>query len=475
MTRLPAFRAVLVACLLAPPAWAPVFSSLDAFANRLGRTPTVADLVHALRDKDARVRDLAASALEALGPDAREALPGLLEAMQDPSHDVRLSAAAALSHFGTEARPAVPAIKAMLNDPEPAVRSALTAGLARIEPDDPALVPALLQMLREQSVFTYDAFGTLGDMGPAAKGAVPTLIDYVNQGCGRAAETLGRIGPVVKDAVPALSRLLDRKGQAAQAGPAAKDEKEFQRRALVETALALWRIEQRPTVIPLLMGLLEDRGREFRDDRSCVRWMTVDALGEIGPAASAAVPLLIDALKEEGLRDRAAQALGRIGPGARAAVPALTAVLGKFGDGIDKAAAEALGKIGPAASLSVEKLAFILKPDSRDEGILLATVAASEALWRVDRQAAQAVPALARVLSVKKVGSYYGGFASKYGAAKVRRRATEVLGEIGTPAKGAVPQLTELARTDEFLTVREAARAALKRIPARADKNEEPP
>jgi HEAT repeat protein len=432
-------------------------------------------MVHALRDKDAGVRGLAASALAALGPDAREALPGLLKATQDPSHDVRLSAAAALSHFGAEARPAVPAIKAMLNDPEPAVRCALTAELARIEPDDPALVPALLQLLREPSVFTYDACGTLGDMGPAAKAAVPMLIEYVNQGWGRAADTLGRIGPAAKDAVPALSRLLDRKGQAAQAGLAVRDEKEFQRQALVETALALWRIEQRPTVIPLLMGLLEDRGREFRDDRSCVRWMTVDALGEIGPAASAAVPLLIDALKEEGLRDRAARALGKVGPGARAAVPALTAVLGKDNYRVDPAVSEALGEIGPPARKSVDKLASILKPESPDGRILLATVAAAEALWKVDRQAGKAVPALTRLLSVKNVVDSQSMFACQYGAAKVRRRAAEVLGEIGPAARAAEPRLAELAKTDEFLTVREAARAALKRIPAKADKNEEPP
>jgi HEAT repeat protein len=207
-------------------------------------------------------------------------------------------------------------------------------------------------------------------------------------------------------------------------------------------------------------GLLP--GHVVPDER---RSEAAEALDAIGPAASAAVPLLIDALKEEPLRDRAARALGKIGPEARPAVPALTALLGKADFWIDEAAAEALGKIGPAATISVEKLASLPKPESADEGILLATVAGAEALWKVDRRPVRRSPP-SRRYSPPRAWPQWAGSDQSTGAAKARRRAAEVLGEIGPAAMAALPKLTELAKTDEVLTLREAAAPALKRISA---------
>ena len=75
------------------------------------------------------------------------------------------------------------------------------------------------------------------------------------------------------------------------------------------------------------------------------------ALARIGPAAAAAVPVLVEALrsKDGDRRWRAARTLGRIGPHAEAAVPALTETLGDATVVARLHAARALGRIGPAA------------------------------------------------------------------------------------------------------------------------------
>ena len=56
------------------------------------------------------------------------------------------------------------------------------------------------------------------------------------------------------------------------------------------------------------------------DSRPDVRWRAVWALGQIGPDAAPAVPVLRAALSDADLRWRAAEALGGIGPPAAAAV-----------------------------------------------------------------------------------------------------------------------------------------------------------
>jgi HEAT repeat protein len=105
-----------------------------------------------------------------------------------------------------------------------------------------------------------------------------------------------------------------------------------------------------------------------------VRASAADALGQIGPAAQAAVPPLTEALKNqnEDICASAAYALGRIGSAAQAAVPALSEA---FKDE-SKApifrlnAAMALQRIGSEEAVSVliesEQVVFDLINSLRD-------------------------------------------------------------------------------------------------------------
>src|SRR2546423_940108 len=75
------------------------------------------------------------------------------------------------------------------------------------------------------------------------------------------------------------------------------------------------------------------------------------AAGELVKFGAAAVPALIDVLKEgDGFaKSHAAQALGRIGPGAKEAVSALGEALASDDAALVSQAGIALGQIGPAA------------------------------------------------------------------------------------------------------------------------------
>jgi hypothetical protein len=116
----------------------------------------------------------------------------------------------------------------------------------------------------------------------------------------RAAYDLGMFGPCAKGAAPALLEILDRKDDLLCSAAAS----------------ALGRIQADPeAVIPALM-------KSLIDGKGHARTEVVEALGEYGPRAKAAVPVLEKLLKERGSKDlmkALPRALKEIGPEAAAA------------------------------------------------------------------------------------------------------------------------------------------------------------
>jgi HEAT repeat protein len=90
------------------------------------------------------------------------------------------------------------------------------------------------------------------------------------------------------------------------------------------------------------MALLEAIG----DEDESVRRAAVGALGRLGPAARDAVPALISTLRDDGLRDAAADSLVLIG---LPAVPALLDAVQNGTSSVRWQAAEALTRIGNAS------------------------------------------------------------------------------------------------------------------------------
>src|SRR5439155_17122234 len=70
----------------------------------------------------------------------------------------------------------------------------------------PVCIPALTYALKSNdSDVQRNASITLGNFGPAAKAAVPSLVEVLAKSEGyHAAEALGKIGPDAKAAIPAL-------------------------------------------------------------------------------------------------------------------------------------------------------------------------------------------------------------------------------------------------------------------------------
>jgi HEAT repeat protein len=122
-------------------------------------------------------------------------------------------------------------------------------------------------------------------------------------------EALGDIGPNAKAAVPAIRSALQARDGFVRAS----------------ACVAFWKItgQVSPAVEPMIELLVT--GHE-----SDKRW-SAEGLGRMGPAAEAAIPALIGALKDtdSGVRWDAAVALGCIGPKAWEAIPALIELLNK--------------------------------------------------------------------------------------------------------------------------------------------------
>jgi HEAT repeat protein len=141
-----------------------------------------------------------------LGAAAAAAVPTLIVASHDAEREVRQAACRALGDIGVSDPATLTALRESLDDPESSVQLAAAFALVKLDPEGRAYVPVLERTMRSGEGGTIVA---VGQMGPAASWAVPTLIDLLKDrrpGIRRlAAEALGRIGPTPA-AVTALQR-----------------------------------------------------------------------------------------------------------------------------------------------------------------------------------------------------------------------------------------------------------------------------
>lgn len=200
-------------------------------------------------------------------------------------------------------------------------------------------LPELIEHLKDDDdTVRRIAAWALGEMGPAARDAVPALIAVLEdkdsggaRGC--AAEALCKIGPTAKSAVPALREAL-------------KDKDSVLR---VHAASALIAIG--PVTESDLSVLRETVHNELEDDFGGGSTDDVArAIGNAGLGAKALIPELVKVLNDEGgdvfsSRSTAIEALGKMGPAAQAAIPTLK-----------RQAVSALEETRPAAEVALEKI-----------------------------------------------------------------------------------------------------------------------
>jgi hypothetical protein len=167
-------------------------------------------------------------------------------------------------------------------------------------PPDEFTVTSLIKQLEEGRSSAAKAIGVIG---PPARNAIPSLSASVANGepwtikC--AAIALGRFGHEAREAVPALSAQFE-------GG-----------KYPIDAARALWKIDpaQGTQLVPKLVALIEEQRNENEPNNYMDYdfFSTVELLGEIGPEARAAIPILRVNLKG-GAKAHAAWALWRIDP-----------------------------------------------------------------------------------------------------------------------------------------------------------------
>jgi len=247
------------------------------------QSETIPILVGLLRHRNPKIRDRATLAIGAGGQYAREAVPDLVRLLDDTGdgdveslRSVRAGAISALGHIG------------------PAASSA---------------VPKLLSILRTRPKEACFAIGALGEIGTAHPEVVPVLISVLKDSSDRwqrwfAAHNLGRIGPEAEEAIPTLLKILEQKE-----GPGSAERK-----------VSLFGAR-----VPVL-------------DRQ-LQGVALYALGCMGPAAKAAVPIMTSYAAGRQLpnevRASALRALERLGPLAKEAVPDLILMLKEPDPGYD--------------------------------------------------------------------------------------------------------------------------------------------
>jgi HEAT repeat protein len=175
-------------------------------------------LMNLLRGEDVNMRSRALEALEQIGPRGAIASGDLIRIIKDPHEEgiIRRGAVSVLGGIGTASPDAVPAIVEAVHDGNALVRAGAAMALGKIGPVAPDVVPALVEALRDGNAdVRLQAVIALKPVGPGAAIATAGLVRILRDPHERsntrtwAAVALGNIGPAAREAVPALLSVRD--------------------------------------------------------------------------------------------------------------------------------------------------------------------------------------------------------------------------------------------------------------------------
>lgn len=242
-------------------------SDMAQLVDAAERRDMAKDFIKMLSDPDPSVGTRAGAALIQLGSDAVEPLGGQLT-----NPDIRTAALEILASIGTDAAKAVDAIMATLSDEDTFVRGEAAIALAAIGPPAAAAVPTLQKILVDEAE------------DPGTRYSV--------------AYALGRIGAAAAPAMSTLRALSD-----------SKDE--------LMATVAVWAaLKIEPGNSEFFETAMPRLRKALQADSDLARLEAAVALGEIGPHAKAAIPIL-ELVEEDdpvrAVRAAAAEALRKIG------------------------------------------------------------------------------------------------------------------------------------------------------------------
>jgi len=195
-------------------------------------------LQQALKDDDWQTRHEAARSLVKIDPDfsTNPAIDVLIDDLKNGDETVRMNSARILGRIGPAACKAVHQLNKILIDQHGYIIYETALALYKIDPQvsGQQVINFINDRLQNFGVSEEEMYiRILGEIGPAAKNAVPTLIGFLKNQEGmirvHAAESLGNIGSEAQEAIPALK-------------DASKDNKAMVRLAAAE---ALQKIEEK--------------------------------------------------------------------------------------------------------------------------------------------------------------------------------------------------------------------------------------
>jgi len=409
----------------------------------------VPDYLRWLKGNDPELQETGAAFLGTVGPKARVAMPELLKAADGTNKSLARAAALALwsidrrtnvalriltrglqstnstwrqialidlRKMGPAAAEAAPQIELFLRDPDDLIRVHAEQALAEIAPD---LLVSSQQRMNQDS-----------------KAQIAKLIEMMREGeypkRYRAVEAIGVFGPAAKAAVPALVEALE--GFVPATGFLASTSKRNSQMVVAE-ALAEIGPEARSAVPGLIARLRENSGYE--------QWFC-KALGRIGPDAREAVPVLENLLQDgrPGIRFAAAEALTRIVPTQCSNAVTVLKTLQH-----DPELARVWLSDGHGGATQSNKFDFD-NPESQ-----FFRLAASVPLWRLGIEKQSPVPALitelhndANPLSTEDL------------------RYIELLGDVGPKAAPALPILTKYLDVNKWIKLRRTTANTIRKI-----------
>lgn len=385
---------------------------------------TSPSLVKSLQSENAGLRYEAANSLGVINGDPKIVVPALAKLLGDQVPLLRFTSIEALRKYGPRAKDAIPQLKGQLNDNEQMLAVCAARAVVEIEagkgPDVSVAQGVLLNGLKsDRHDISVEAAHGLAVIGAPAVPAIQALIGEKNvQTSVNACDALAAIGPGADMAVEQLanaakSQQLALRWHAISAlgdiGPTAK------------------------SAAPVLISSLGDADPQ-------VRFSAEQSLIKMGKAV---VPALMEGLKNEKLHAVVSPVVAAIGPDASAAVPALAAMIRSKDPEIRREAILALAAIGPDARSTVPEMIKLLEdPQSTNRP------AAAYALGRLG--AKEAVPALKKALVEKEIPVLH--LAAAWALLQIDpsndQYATEALPLLTSALENEMPQIRrEAART----------------------------
>jgi HEAT repeat protein len=245
----------------------------------------VPPLIHILENGDSETAGFAARTLGLIGPPARPAIPRLITLLDGTNPHSLFFTMEALGRFGENAKAAIPKLLELADKKESMWWGAISA----LSSMGPEATPGLVKVYRDGKHGQHMVARTFVKQWTNAVAAISTLMENLqSEGAGkiaRAAWVLGRLGEPARVSIPRLIELTQ------HTNPQVR----------IRAAEALWKLDrQTNTVLPVMIAELKDWSKDphaldgnTQDEHQQSRQqVAAEVLGEIGPAANEAIPLL---------------------------------------------------------------------------------------------------------------------------------------------------------------------------------------